>query len=50
MSKGLAALIQAIRLWLGRKPEAEDPDARVRVPEGKGPRGRSAAAVVQSEE
>ena len=43
----LLNLVQKIRRLLKRKPEEQDPYARVRVPVRKGPGGRSAAVALK---
>jgi GrpB-like predicted nucleotidyltransferase (UPF0157 family) len=43
----LASLVQTLRRWLKRHPEAQDPYARVRVPAGKGPSNRSTAIALK---
>ncbi len=45
--KSITTLFAAIRRWLKREPELEEPGPGVRAPLRKGPGGRSAAAVVE---
>ena len=40
-------LMEALRRWLKRKPDGEDPYTRIRVPVRKGPSNRSAAVALK---
>jgi len=48
--KLITVLIHAIRRWLNREPEPEEPGPGVRVPIHKDPSGRSAAAIAETQE
>lgn len=49
-SKSFEKALKAIRRWFRRKPDPQDPYARVRAPLKKGPGGRSAAVALEEPE